>query len=203
MRRSVGLFVAAFACLVLLPNVAHAQSAIVGVVKDTSGAVLPGVTVEASSDVLIEKTRSVTTDGNGQYKIVDLRPGQYIVTFSLTGFAVDQTRKRGSASQLHERDQRGHEGRIARRVDHGLRHLAGRRRDDCRSRAGAQSRSDRRDSDGTHDSGHGTAHRRRQLEPAGHRRRARHAADLYVDARHDVRKQHRDGRRDDRERPAV
>ena len=87
MRRSVGFLVAAFACLVLLPNAAHAQSAIVGVVKDTSGAVLPGVTVEASSDVLIEKTRSVTTDGNGQYKIVDLRPGQYVVTFSLTGFA--------------------------------------------------------------------------------------------------------------------
>ena len=67
MRRSAVFFVAALACLVLLPNVAHAQSAIVGVVKDTSGAVLPGVTVEASSDVLIEKTRSVTTDGNGQY----------------------------------------------------------------------------------------------------------------------------------------
>jgi hypothetical protein len=64
-----------------------AQSAIVGVVKDTSGAVLPGVTVEASSDVLIEKTRAVATDGNGQYKIVDLRPGQYVVIFSLAGFA--------------------------------------------------------------------------------------------------------------------
>jgi hypothetical protein len=86
MRRSAFL-VAALACLVLVPNIARAQSAIVGVVKDTSGAVLPGVTVEASSDVLIEKTRSVTTDGNGQYKIVDLRPGQYVVTFSLTGFA--------------------------------------------------------------------------------------------------------------------
>src|SRR5689334_8360081 len=87
MRRSAVFLVAALACLVLLPNVAHAQSAIVGVVKDTSGAVLPGVTVEASSDVLIEKTRSVATDGNGQHKIVDLRPGQYVVTFSLTGFA--------------------------------------------------------------------------------------------------------------------
>jgi carboxypeptidase family protein len=87
MRRSVGFLAAAIVCLVLVPNLAHAQSAIVGVVKDTSGAVLPGVTVEASSDVLIEKTRSVTTDGSGQYKIVDLRPGQYVVTFSLTGFA--------------------------------------------------------------------------------------------------------------------
>ena len=72
---------------VLLPNGARAQSAIAGVVKDTSGAVLPGVTVEAASDVLIEKTRSVVTDGSGQYKIVDLRPGMYVVTFTLPGFA--------------------------------------------------------------------------------------------------------------------
>src|SRR5437899_7025178 len=87
MRRFIGLAGAALVCLMLVPAAARAQSAIVGTVKDTSGAVLPGVTVEASSDVLIEKTRSVTTDGNGQYKIVDLRPGQYVVTFSLTGFA--------------------------------------------------------------------------------------------------------------------
>src|SRR5262245_37356165 len=70
----------------ILPAPAHAQSAIAGVVKDTSGAVLPGVSVEAASDVLIEKVRAVTTDGAGQYKIVDLRPGTYIVTFMLAGF---------------------------------------------------------------------------------------------------------------------
>jgi hypothetical protein len=86
MRRIVGLAAAALACLVMLPAVAQAQSAIVGVVKDTSGAVLPGVTVEAASDALIEKTRSVVTDGGGQYRIVDLRPGTYSVTFSLEGF---------------------------------------------------------------------------------------------------------------------
>ena len=72
---------------------AFAQSAIAGIVKDTSGAVLPGVSVEAASDVLIEKTRLVVTDGAGQYKIVDLRPGAYVVTFSLTGF---QTVKRNN-----------------------------------------------------------------------------------------------------------
>jgi hypothetical protein len=83
----MALVVGALACLVLLPTVAHAQSAIAGVVKDTSGAVLPGVTVEAASDVLIEKTRSVVTDGSGQYKIIDLRPGVYSVTFTLPGFA--------------------------------------------------------------------------------------------------------------------
>ena len=79
------LFVA-LVCVVALPTVARAQSAIGGVVKDTSGAVLPGVTVEVGSDVLIEKTKSVSTDGQGQYKIVDLRPGVYAVTFSLQGF---------------------------------------------------------------------------------------------------------------------
>src|SRR5262245_40959854 len=77
--------------VLLLPAAARAQSAIAGSVRDTSGAVLPGVTVEASSDVLIEKARTVTTDGAGQYKIVDLRPGVYTVTFTLSGF---QTFKR-------------------------------------------------------------------------------------------------------------
>jgi Carboxypeptidase regulatory-like domain len=69
-----------------LASAASAQSAIAGLVRDTSGAVLPGVTVEAASAVLIEKTRSVTTDATGQYKIVDLRPGTYTVTFTLPGF---------------------------------------------------------------------------------------------------------------------
>jgi hypothetical protein len=69
-----------------LPTSAFAQSAIAGVVKDTSGAVLPGVTVEASSPVLIEKSRSATTDSEGRYQIIDLRPGIYTVTFSLEGF---------------------------------------------------------------------------------------------------------------------
>jgi hypothetical protein len=73
--------------LVALPTVAHAQSAIAGIVRDTSGAVLPGVTVEAASPALIEKTRAVTTDGEGRYNIVDLRPGVYTVTFSLEGFS--------------------------------------------------------------------------------------------------------------------
>src|SRR2546427_4019005 len=70
----------------VLPTAARAQSTIAGVVKDMSGAVLPGVLVEASSDVLIERTRSVITDAAGQYKIVDLRPGVYVVTFTLAGF---------------------------------------------------------------------------------------------------------------------
>ena len=72
---------------IILPATAFAQQAsITGVVRDSSGAVLPGVTVEASSPALIEQSRSVVTDGTGQYRIVDLRAGTYVVTFTLTGF---------------------------------------------------------------------------------------------------------------------
>jgi hypothetical protein len=81
--RVVGL--AAFLIL-LAPAIASAQSAISGIVRDTTGAVMPGVSVEASSPVLIEKVRSVVTDGDGRYSIVDLRPGSYVVVFTLTGF---------------------------------------------------------------------------------------------------------------------
>ena len=72
--------------LAFAPMAAMAQSAMTGTVKDGSGAVLPGVTVEASSDALIERTRSVVTDAQGLYRIVDLRPGTYVVTFTLPGF---------------------------------------------------------------------------------------------------------------------
>src|SRR4030095_4671344 len=71
----------------LVPAAAFAQSSITGVVKDTSGAVLPGVSVEAASPGLIEKARTAVTDGSGQYRILDLRPGTYTVTFTLTGFS--------------------------------------------------------------------------------------------------------------------
>ena len=73
-------------CLLLLPSIATAQASLSGAAKDASGAVLPGVTVEAASPVLIEKVRSTTTDGNGRYQLVDLRPGTYSVTFTLKGF---------------------------------------------------------------------------------------------------------------------
>ena len=77
--------------LLLVPSIvlaqASAQASITGVVRDTSGAVLPGVTVEASSPALIEKARAAVTDGSGQYRIVDLRVGTYSVTFTLPGFS--------------------------------------------------------------------------------------------------------------------
>src|SRR5258708_1523683 len=77
----------------LVSSSAMAQSVITGVVKDASGAVLPGVAVEASSRALIEGARSASTDSSGQYRIVDLRPGIYVVVFSLTGF--DTIRREG------------------------------------------------------------------------------------------------------------
>src|SRR5262249_57844957 len=73
--------------VLLMPAGVLAQSAIAGVARDTTGAVLPGVTVEVASPALIEQTRSAVTDSQGQYKIVDLRPGTYSVTFTLPGFA--------------------------------------------------------------------------------------------------------------------
>ena len=81
------VWVMALAALCLLPIAAQAQSAFTGTVKDTSGAVLPGVAVEAASDALIEKTRSVVTDENGGYRLVDLRPGTYTLSFALEGFS--------------------------------------------------------------------------------------------------------------------
>ena len=77
---TVAIFIAA-------SGIASAQTGIIaGSVRDTTGAVLPGVTVEAASPALIEKVRAAATDEQGQYKIVDLRPGTYTVTFGLTGF---------------------------------------------------------------------------------------------------------------------
>ena len=71
----------------LVPHVVLAQSGIAGTVRDTSGALLPGVTVEASSPVLIEKIRTAVTANDGTYTILDLRPGVYTVTFALVGFS--------------------------------------------------------------------------------------------------------------------
>ena len=84
------LVVVVVSCVLFLPSLASAQAEtgnIAGVVRDPSGAVLPGVTVEAASPALIEKVRVVVTDSQGLYRIVDLRPGVYTVTFTLPGFS--------------------------------------------------------------------------------------------------------------------
>src|SRR5216110_147732 len=87
MRGVLRLALLAVAAVVLVPMAAYAQATVAGVVKDTSGAVLPGVTVEVASPALIEKTRSTVTDGAGLYQIIQLPPGGYSVTFSLSGFS--------------------------------------------------------------------------------------------------------------------
>jgi hypothetical protein len=87
-RKAGHVSLGVLALVALFPALSVAQTgAIGGVVKDTSGAVLPGVTVEATSPALIEKVRTATTDGQGVFRIVDLRPGVYAVTFSLSDFA--------------------------------------------------------------------------------------------------------------------
>jgi hypothetical protein len=84
----IGVLAAVWSVAFALPASAQRDpGSIAGTVKDTTGAVLPGVTVEAASPVLIERVRSVVTDATGQFKIVDLRPGVYQLTFSLPGFS--------------------------------------------------------------------------------------------------------------------
>jgi hypothetical protein len=84
--RTVYRVLIVLAAVVCVPTLASAQGSITGVIKDSSGAILPGVVVEVASPVLIEKVRTAVTDGNGQYRIIDLRPGTYTVTATLQGF---------------------------------------------------------------------------------------------------------------------
>jgi hypothetical protein len=85
-KTSVIVSVVTLTCVVMSPRAVFAQSSIAGMVRDASGGVLPGVTVEASSPALIERVRTAVTDGQGLYRIVDLRPGTYVVNFALPGF---------------------------------------------------------------------------------------------------------------------
>ena len=86
MRKALKVLIVLGAAVLMLPATVRAQAAIAGVARDASGAVIPGVTVEAASPVLIEKVRTAVTDGNGRYQLIDLRPGAYTVTFTLSGF---------------------------------------------------------------------------------------------------------------------
>src|SRR5262245_27502018 len=87
MRRTAGSFLSSVFLVLGFSASAFAQdTSIAGVVRDNSGGVMPGVTVEASSPALIEKSRTAVTDGSGQYRIIALVPGTYTVTFTLEGF---------------------------------------------------------------------------------------------------------------------
>ena len=114
--------------LLLLSTPAFAQPAIAGIVRDSSGAILPGVSVEAASPALIEKSRTVVTDATGQYRIVDLKPGTYTVTFTLSGFSTVTARGDRTDGRRRDDDQcrparwrrRGNDHRL--RGDTGRRH---------------------------------------------------------------------------------
>src|SRR5687768_9804980 len=86
MRKLARAIAATAWILVLLPSMTWAQASIAGVVRDSSGSVLPGATVEVSSPALIEKVRTAVSDSTGQYRVIDLRPGTYSVVFTLPGF---------------------------------------------------------------------------------------------------------------------
>jgi hypothetical protein len=86
MKRALATSAVTLLCLAFLPAAAYAQASVTGVIKDSSGGVLPGVTVEASSPALIEKSRTAISDGSGQYQITQLLPGTYTITFTLQGF---------------------------------------------------------------------------------------------------------------------
>ena len=85
--RAAAVRIVLTAAVMLLPSSVFAQGTLTGTVRDDQGAVIPGVTVEASSAVLIEKVRTATSDSTGQWRIIDLRPGIYRVSFTLTGFS--------------------------------------------------------------------------------------------------------------------
>src|SRR3989337_1881828 len=86
MKRWGVLGIVLFAAVLALPSSVFAQGTLTGTVRDASGGVLPGVTVEATSPALIEKVRTAVTDENGVYRIIDLRPGTYTLTYTLAGF---------------------------------------------------------------------------------------------------------------------
>ncbi len=158
-----------------------------GIVKDTSGAVLPGVTVEASSEALIEKSKVAITDGEGRYLIPDLRPGTYVVTFSLTGFSTIRRTELSLPSEFTmtlNADLRvgALEESITVTGDAPVVDVTTAVHTQVLNREAMDAIPTGRTIQGL-----GPARRRHQPEPARHRRRARDAADLHVDPRHDRR----------------
>ena len=99
--RSVLSSALAVVALITIPSFAFAQAIITGVVRDSTGAVLPGVTVEAASPALIEKSRTAISDGSGQYRIVDLRSGEYVVAATLQGTPRTGARRWQSRAPAH------------------------------------------------------------------------------------------------------
>ena len=201
MARRLQAFLACWAIAMAFPAVAAAQSAFTGTVKDTSGAVLPGVTVEASSPVLIEGTRSTVTDSDGQYRITDLRPGVYTVTFTLPGFKqqrqekvelrVDFVGTLNGTLEVGAIEEAITVTGTSPTVD-----VSSNSKVEVMTRRDPRAGADRPDHPGA-----GAAGQRRLAQRPRRRRVAGDAADLHVDARSDLRQQHRHGRRPDGQRP--
>jgi hypothetical protein len=122
----VALFV--FFCVSALARHAHAQSALTGCGQGHNRRRAAGVTVEASSAVLIEKSKSAITDALVQYRIVDLRPGTYVVVFTLPGFSSVRREERRAACDFTCGGERRPEGRLRRGNGHRERSVAGGRR---------------------------------------------------------------------------
>ena len=135
----IGFFAAASLLLAVAPASAQGTSAasVSGVVTDSSGAVLPGVTVEATSPVLIEKSRTAVTDERGEYRIVELLPGTYTVTFTLPGFASFRREELQLPPSFNADDQRTNENWRPRGKRDRLRRLAARGHADRHASDGA------------------------------------------------------------------
>ena len=183
------------------PLAATAQSAISGIVRDTTGAVLPGVTVEATSPVLIEKTRTAVTDAEGRYTIVDLRPGMYTVAFTLSGF--NTLRREGLELPTNFTCTINADLRVgvARRIDHRHRRRAGRRRPEHAAHAGADPRPARLGADGAQLLGPCGADARRPDDEHRRRRQPADGADLHDRPRLAPDRHDRAGRRHAAEQP--
>ena len=168
--RTAALLAGVFIGLLSTVSAQGLCGSVTGVVKDTSGAVLPGVTVEAASPALIEKVRSVVTDGSGQYQIVDLRPGAYAVTFSLAGFSTvkrEGIELTGSFSATINAEMKV--GAVDRDGD-GERRVADRRRPGTTQQRVIQQGRHRRDSGRPQPSATRRAHSRRDRHQSGCRR---------------------------------
>jgi len=104
------LLMVALGVLVLIPAAASAQSQFAGTVQDDTGGALPGVTVTAASEALIEGSRLAVTDGAGAYQLIDLRPGTYALTYDLPGFGTQVRNEVTLPSDVRRVGRRDHHG---------------------------------------------------------------------------------------------
>ncbi len=146
MRFAPSRILAVLFCLTLLPASVYAQASITGVVKDTSGAVLPGVTVEASSPALIEKVRTAVSDGNGQYRIVDLRAGSLCRHLHAHRVQHRQARGHRADRRVHRDGERRSQGRHGGGNHHRQRRNADRGRPEREAAGDGERRRHRHDS---------------------------------------------------------